>query len=619
MDGYLELFNRLAKIIFESHINVLWQSTILVGSVFILLKIFKSINSKTKSIIYFVTLILVFTLPFINSLNLLTKKLYFIERPTSTMSSVENYKKYLELSNFEQIIVTLHNSSDYSSSIAPMDLPQLRLPNSSVNDIIFAIISIVTLLMLFNVYKGYGILKILKFSKKVPANFQKCFDSLVENSDRKKVRLFSTNIFNSPVTYGYFKPAICLPNDLFKQITEEEFELIIEHELQHIKNKDFIKNIFELIMTSVYFFNPAVRYLKNKINYERELTCDEYVIQNSKKKKQYLSVLMKIAEYTEESHCIVNPFIGKNKLLKRISEITKIKTDHSYKKELAAISFTCVFIALIMSFLVTNSNLIAFPSPSNESFSYTYSEFFDNMYYDIFPDEIPIFINFLPRYSNGKLFSLEPRISNPNGPDSLDTFYKNKLGINTDKLYGTKYKGKIRPSILNQLTSYYRESISKNHFIDESPGVPLLDNNSNLPVEFLNVSKNIKTLKYILNNGRPVRYPFFVKGILQRMPSAYIEDGKIDIVIKEEYNAPFEFNIYSYSGILLKHFEKKLRPSGVFNIILDEDIFKKNNLENDMIIIQIKTDKQMLLYKTSYSKGNRDWKYSNKNVKEATK
>ncbi len=95
---------------------------------------------------------------------------------------------------------------------------------------------------------------------------------------KRKVKLWLSSSVHTPVTFGYFKPIILLPVTLLNNISTEQAETLILHELTHIRTNDYLLNWFLIAAETIFFFNPFVTGLCKKIRLEREKNCDINVI-----------------------------------------------------------------------------------------------------------------------------------------------------------------------------------------------------------------------------------------------------------------------------------------------------------------------------------------------------
>ena len=99
-----------------------------------------------------------------------------------------------------------------------------------------------------------------------------------------------------PLTLGYFKPVVLIPFGLLTSIPQDEIEVILLHELAHIRRKDYAVNIFQCIVEIFFFFNPAVIWLSSLIRTEWENCCDDLVVNQTGNKWNYIKALMSFGE-----------------------------------------------------------------------------------------------------------------------------------------------------------------------------------------------------------------------------------------------------------------------------------------------------------------------------------
>lgn len=139
----------------------------------------------------------------------------------------------------------------------------------------------------------------------------------------KKVDIWLSHRVHTPLTFGFWKPIILLPVALVNQLSTAETEALIIHELTHIKAKDYLLNWLLMGAESLYFFNPFVRIIAQKIRLEREKNCDVQVLQFEYSNIVYAESLLKTAQFKQEKLRLqLAAFQNKPQLFKRIQFFT---------------------------------------------------------------------------------------------------------------------------------------------------------------------------------------------------------------------------------------------------------------------------------------------------------
>jgi beta-lactamase regulating signal transducer with metallopeptidase domain/Tol biopolymer transport system component len=81
-----------------------------------------------------------------------------------------------------------------------------------------------------------------------------------------------------PLTFGIWCPTVVLPRDLVEVCTADELESLLAHELVHVRRRDSLVGLLQIIVQSVWWFHPLVWWANRQISYERERCCDEQVV-----------------------------------------------------------------------------------------------------------------------------------------------------------------------------------------------------------------------------------------------------------------------------------------------------------------------------------------------------
>lgn len=204
--------------------------------------------------------------------------------------------------------------------------------NEQLNDWLFRTLPIASLLYLIllvfpllqfirnyryvNVIRNYGLSKAAvewrMFVRKVAAQM----------GIKKPVHIWVSDLVTSPVTIGYIKPVILVPLAAINQLSTQQLEAVILHELAHIRRFDYLLNLILKFIQSILYFNPFVKAFVKIVEREREKSCDEMVMQFQYDPYGYASALLELEKVNHLPKTLAVAAGGKkNDLLHRVEWI----------------------------------------------------------------------------------------------------------------------------------------------------------------------------------------------------------------------------------------------------------------------------------------------------------
>lgn len=97
----------------------------------------------------------------------------------------------------------------------------------------------------------------------------------------------------SPMLFGLFKPRLLLPRHL-NSFDSLQRDMMIEHELTHLRRRDLHWMSAGLLLQTLLWFNPFVRLLRARLGWAQELGCDRDVLsgRNGVQRKAYAAALL---------------------------------------------------------------------------------------------------------------------------------------------------------------------------------------------------------------------------------------------------------------------------------------------------------------------------------------
>jgi beta-lactamase regulating signal transducer with metallopeptidase domain len=110
---------------------------------------------------------------------------------------------------------------------------------------------------------------------------------------KRKIHLMSHDKTKVPLTWGFFKPVVMMP-EASRKWSENQQSAALFHELSHIKRGDYLVMILARISRAIYWFNPLSWIVLGMIKREQEKACDELVLKAGIKPSTYAENLLLI-------------------------------------------------------------------------------------------------------------------------------------------------------------------------------------------------------------------------------------------------------------------------------------------------------------------------------------
>jgi beta-lactamase regulating signal transducer with metallopeptidase domain len=173
----------------------------------------------------------------------------------------------------------------------------------------------------------------VKTSSSVPSHgLQSLFDRLRDSlAARRNVRLRTSSTHRSAVVLGFVHPVVLLPTEMDQDANEAETELVLRHELAHVGRRDDWGNLAQQLIQAGLFFHPAVWWVSARLSLEREIACDDYVLEGSGRPRAYALTLANVASRMQQCRHLLAPGVSNNnsQLQKRITMILNKHRDRT--------------------------------------------------------------------------------------------------------------------------------------------------------------------------------------------------------------------------------------------------------------------------------------------------
>src|SRR5579864_2703623 len=108
--------------------------------------------------------------------------------------------------------------------------------------------------------------------------FERCLVLQKKMGLERVIRYCECLRLDAPAVLGWFRPVVLLPARALTGLSEEQMEMIIAHELAHIRRLDCFVNLFQIGVETLLFYHPAVWWVSQRIRTEREHCCDDAAV-----------------------------------------------------------------------------------------------------------------------------------------------------------------------------------------------------------------------------------------------------------------------------------------------------------------------------------------------------
>jgi beta-lactamase regulating signal transducer with metallopeptidase domain len=92
------------------------------------------------------------------------------------------------------------------------------------------------------------------------------------------VRLLESARIEVPTVIGWIRPVILFPAATLAGLTPAQLEVVLAHELAHIRRLDYLVNLLQTAVETLLFYHPAVWWVSHRVRVEREHCCDDAAV-----------------------------------------------------------------------------------------------------------------------------------------------------------------------------------------------------------------------------------------------------------------------------------------------------------------------------------------------------
>jgi beta-lactamase regulating signal transducer with metallopeptidase domain len=206
--------------------------------------------------------------------------------------------------------------------------------------------------------------RLLHKSLPAPQEVAQRFESWLRLSHcSRRVRLLVSSEARSPMAVGFLRPAVVIPDSLLLQLTGEDLDNAGLHELAHLCRHDDWTNLTQRALRALLFFHPAVHWICRRLDFEREVACDDRVLAITEEPKSYarsLTRILEIAPWRRRPLLASEAVLGRRQIFRRIKMMLDGGRDRRPRISQVTLAIVLVVIVGIASELAQMPSLLAF-------------------------------------------------------------------------------------------------------------------------------------------------------------------------------------------------------------------------------------------------------------------
>ncbi|MFZ1014733.1 MAG: M56 family metallopeptidase [Terracidiphilus sp.] len=198
----------------------------------------------------------------------------------------------------------------------------------------------------------------------VQASFERIYAAL---GLRRAVFLRVSSAIAGPITIGAVRAMVLLPVSAITLLGPDELEMVLAHELAHVRRADFLCNLLQTLLETLFFFHPAVWWIGKRIRHERELCCDDVALTICPNPVLYATALFRLEEQRAQRWRLAMALDGHQSnqtLLIRIARVLGEPTSQIEGRSIQPFSLIVAGIALAVT-LLTAPPVVASFTPAH--------------------------------------------------------------------------------------------------------------------------------------------------------------------------------------------------------------------------------------------------------------
>ncbi|HVZ23417.1 MAG TPA: M56 family metallopeptidase [Vicinamibacterales bacterium] len=173
----------------------------------------------------------------------------------------------------------------------------------------------------------------------------------------RAIHVIDSPAVDAPVVIGWLRPVVLLPIAALATLTTAQVEAILAHELAHVRRHDFLVNVVQACVETLFFYHPAVWWLSSRIRIEREQCCDDVAVEVCGDAAAYAEALVQLAAAGTSPSFGIAATGGL--LLDRVRRVLRLEPATTRRRSIAAFGLVAALAVAVVLLIVLRTEAIA--------------------------------------------------------------------------------------------------------------------------------------------------------------------------------------------------------------------------------------------------------------------
>jgi beta-lactamase regulating signal transducer with metallopeptidase domain len=348
-------------------LNALWEPLAIAACAFLVLRLSRQASAATRCAVLTTAIVGALVLPIVT-----TAFVYRAAPATLTASPTTLHTAHTQtpvrVTHLPKAVNTGAAQTSGSTASAPatpsMQRPVLSVPPQIVRAavLVWALIAVLLVVRLLVSLAHLGQLRrnALPISPQVREQLRRWN----EKAAGIEVRLCLSDETVVPIAVGLFDCMVLIPRRLIEELEPADLDRIVLHEIAHLRRRDGVIYALQQIANALYFFSPGVAWLSRTLDIEREVACDDWVLERRSDATPYANCLVRLAEGVPWPHkALAAPgaFVTRHSMSIRIERILQHARDARLRAAPAPVAAAIAAAGVIAAIGLSFAPSLAYP------------------------------------------------------------------------------------------------------------------------------------------------------------------------------------------------------------------------------------------------------------------